>query len=209
MENRQAAMSDALTRRQREIFEYLREHASAFARPPTLDELCEALGLRSRGSLHKHVQALVEAGLVEPLAGRRRGLRLTGQALEDEDALPLLGYIAAGRPIEAVEVPEWVQVPSWLRSNGRCYVLQVRGDSMIDEGILDGDWVIIEQRDCARNGQIVVALIDDQEATLKRIEQHQDRIVLHPANARMEPMIYEPGRIRIQGILVGQMRRYG
>jgi repressor LexA len=209
MENRQAAMSDALTRRQREIFEYLREHASEFARPPTLDELCEALGLRSRGSLHKHVQALVDAGLVEPLAGRRRGLRLTEQALEDEDALPLLGYIAAGRPIEAVEVPEWVQVPSWLRSNGRCYVLQVRGDSMIDEGILDGDWVIIEQRDCARNGQIVVALIDDQEATLKRIEQHQDRIVLHPANARMEPMIYEPGRIRIQGILVGQMRRYG
>jgi repressor LexA len=152
---------------------------------------------------------LVDAGLVEPLAGRRRGLRLTEQALEDEDALPLLGYIAAGRPIEAVEVPEWVQVPSWLRSGGRCYVLQVRGDSMIDEGILDGDWVIIEQRDCARNGQIVVALIDDQEATLKRIEQHADRIVLHPANARMEPMIYEPGRIRIQGILVGQMRRYG
>jgi repressor LexA len=209
MENPQAAMSDALTRRQREIFEYLREHASEFARPPTLDELCEALGLRSRGSLHKHVQALVDAGLVEPLAGRRRGLRLTEQALEDEDALPLLGYIAAGRPIEAVEVPEWVQVPSWLRSGGRCYVLQVRGDSMIDEGILDGDWVIIEQRDCARNGQIVVALIDDQEATLKRIEQHADRIVLHPANARMEPMIYAPERIRIQGILVGQMRRYG
>ena len=199
-----------LTRRQREIYEYLRDHAEEFAYPPTLDELCEALGLRSRGSLHKQVQALVTAGLVEPMNQQQRGIRLTtppGEA-DDGGALPLLGFIAAGQPIEAVPQPEYVQVPDFLRTGGHCYVLQVRGDSMVDEGILEGDWVVIEQRDSARNGEIVVALIDESEATLKRIEQHPDRVVLHPANALLKPMIYSPDRIRIQGVLVGQMRRY-
>lgn len=201
-----------LTRRQREIYEYLRDHAGEFPFPPTLDELCGALGLRSRGSLHKQIQALVAAGLVEPMNQQQRGIRLVTPpeaiATDEADALPLLGYIAAGHPIEAIPQPEYVQVPDFLRTRGHCYVLQVRGDSMVDEGILEGDWVVIEQRDSARNGEIVVALIDEAEATLKRIEQHPDRVVLHPANARLKPMIYSPDRVRIQGVLVGQMRRY-
>jgi repressor LexA len=198
-----------LTRRQLEIYEFLKTHLGDFAHPPTLDELCDALGLSSRGSLHKQVQALIEAGLVEPMNHLRRGIRLapTDESAEP-DALPLLGFIAAGRPIEAVANPQTVQVPPALRTERDCYVLQVRGDSMIDEGILDGDWVVIEQRDHARNGEIVVALVDGGEATLKRIEQRPGKVVLHPANAAMKPLSYKPDRVQIQGVLVGQMRRY-
>ena len=172
--------------------------------------MCAALGLASRGSLHKHVQALVDAGLVEPLEGRRRGLRLAsaGEQAPPVGTLPLLGRIAAGRPIEAIADAAPVEVPAQLRGRGRCYVLEVRGDSMVEDGILDGDWVVVEQRDTARNGEIVVALIDGEEATLKRIEQLPDACVLHPANGALSPMRFAPDRVRIQGVLVGQMRSY-
>ena len=196
-----------LTRRQQAIFDYLRDHHRTFEYPPTLDELCEAMGLASRGSLHKHIQALVDAGLVEPM-DRRRGIRLTEQALESRPGVPFLGYIAAGRPIEAVENAEPMEVPGFLCGERRCYVLQVRGDSMIEDGILDGDWVVIEQRDNARNGEIVVALIDGEEATLKRIEQQPGKVILHPANGAMAPMEFAPQRVTVQGVVVGQMRAY-
>jgi repressor LexA len=204
-------MPPALTRRQMEIYEFLKVQLARFAHPPTLDELCDALGLRSRGSLHKQIQALVDAGLVEPMNNLRRGIRLvaTEEAEAAEaDALPLLGTIAAGRPIEAVANPEAVRVPPHLRTDRPCYVLKVRGESMIDEGILDGDWVVIEQRDHARNGEIVVALVDGSEATLKRIEQRPGKVLLHAANPALKPMAYRPGQVQIQGVLVGQMRRY-
>jgi repressor LexA len=201
----------SLTRRQQEIYDYLRQHLDDFAHPPTLDELCDALGLSSRGSLHKQIQALIEAGLVEPMNNLRRGIRLAEQednAVADGEGLPLYGYIAAGSPIEAIANPETIDVPPQLRTDNRCYVLEVRGDSMIDEGILDGDWVVIEHRDHARNGEIVVALVDGEEATLKRLEQKPGETVLHPANERLSPMRYQPERVSIQGVLVGQMRRY-
>jgi repressor LexA len=202
----------SLTRRQQEIYDYLRRHLDEFAHPPTLDELCDVLGLKSRGSLHKQIQALIEAGLVEPMNNLRRGIRLAeespGETANDSSALPLYGYIAAGSPIEAISNPEQVDVPSQLRTNNPCYVLEVRGDSMIEDGILDGDWVVIEHRDQARDGDIVVALIDGEEATLKRLERRGGEVVLHPANSTLEPMHFGPERVRIQGILVGQMRRY-
>lgn len=201
-------MAEGLTRRQRALLEHLVARARNGLPPPTLEELCAELGLRSRGSLHKHVQALVAAGLVEPLSGKQRGVRLSHRAAADPDTLPLLGTIAAGRPIEALENPEAVEVPPRLRGKGDCYVLRVRGDSMVDDGILDGDWVIIERRHHARDGEIVVALIDGEEATLKRIEQRPGGCVLHPANARLEPTVYPPERVHIQGVLVGQMRSY-
>lgn len=198
-----------LTRRQREIYDYLRAQHRAFAHPPTLDELCQALGMRSRGSLHKHICALVDAGLLEPLHGKQRGLRLTASEPEDQPGtVPLLGYIAAGRPIEALETPGEIEVPEHLRGSRPSYVLQVRGDSMVDEGILDGDWVVVEQRDYADNGELVVALVDGLEATLKRLEKRNRTIVLHPANATMKPMEYAAERVRIQGVVTGQMRAY-
>ena len=217
-------VSPNLTRRQQEIYEYLRDHLDDFPHPPTLDELCQALGLSSRGSLHKQIQALIEAGLVEPMNNLRRGIRLldedgvTNTAPFDartsaertlrQNSLPLYGKIAAGQPIEAIAHPETVEIPPNLRTAKPCYVLEVKGDSMIDEGILDGDWVIIEQRDQARDGEIVVALIDGEEATLKRFEKGQGTRLLHPANPKMQPMVYHPARVQIQGVLVGQMRRY-
>ena len=201
-----------LTRRQREIYEYLVENLDSFPHPPTLDELCAALGLSSRGSLHKQLHALIREGLIEPMNNQRRGIRLAArpdeQGAAEDNALPLYGRIAAGQPIEAIATPETINVPPPLRTDNPCYVLEVKGDSMIEEGILDGDWVVIEKRDTARNGEIVVALVDGEEATLKRIEQQPGKVILHPANASMKPMVYLPEQVQIQGVLVGQMRSY-
>ena len=201
-------MVASLTRRQQAVYDCLQQHSETGQAPPTLDELCAAMGVGSRGSLHKHVQALIEAGLVEPMLGKKRGVRLTPQAGRAESGIPFLGYIAGGRPIEAIALPEFVEIPERLQGKGRCYVLEVRGDSMAEAGIIDGDWVVIEERNTAPNGAIVVALIDGEEATLKKLEQTPDRVVLFPANSDFEPMAFAPDRIQIQGIVVGQMRAY-
>ncbi|PLY11968.1 MAG: transcriptional repressor LexA [Sedimenticola sp.] len=201
-------MDQPLTRRQQEIYEYIQDHLEEFPHPPTLDELCNALGMSSKGSLHKQIQALIEAGLVEPMNNKRRGIRLTHSPDHQGNELPMLGYIAAGRPIEAINHQTRIPVPEMLRTTKPCYVLTVKGDSMIDEGILDGDMIVIEQRSSARNGEIIVALIEGSDATLKRIEQKPGEVILHPANAAMQPMIFSPEQVEIQGVLVGQMRQY-
>lgn len=205
-------MTINLTRRQQEIYDFLLHNADSFKHPPTLAELCTAMKLSSRGSMHKQIRALIEAGLVEPMNHKKRGIRLltagTPALASDTGQLPMLGYIAAGQPIEAINTPESISIPSWLQSSKPCYVLGVKGDSMIDEGIFDGDRVIIEQRDHASNGEIVVALIDGAEATLKRLQQTPQEIVLHPANAAMEPQHYAHEQVQIQGVLIGQMRKY-
>jgi repressor LexA len=202
-----------LTRRQMEIFNFLRDNYESFAYPPSLDELCAMLGMASRGSLYKHILALIEAGLVEPFIGNKKGgVRLTAQAQSDnatsEQALPFVGYIAAGKPIEALETVSYMTVPDVLKTDKPCYVLQVKGDSMIEAGIFDGDWVVIEQRDYASNGEIVVALIENSEATLKYIEQTAEHVLLLPANSNMTALSYRPEQVEIQGVLVGQMRSY-
>lgn len=203
-----------LTRRQQQIFDYLYQNWENFAYPPTLEELCVELGLASRGSLYKHIMALVEAGLIESFIGNKHaGIRLTAAALsqkpeEMSNKLPLLGKIAAGQPIEAIPMTQFIDVPAILRSDKPCYVLQIKGDSMIEAGIMDGDWVIIEQRQYARNGEIVVALVNQNEVTLKYLEQVPGKILLHPANASMQTQTYRTEQIEIQGVLVGQMRKY-
>jgi repressor LexA len=159
----------------------LRDNPDQFPVPPILDELCAALGMASRGSLHKHISALIMAGLVEPFAGNKQGgVRLTTLAQREEveggQGLPFVGRIAAGRPIEALENINYMAVPDVLKSDKPCYVLQVKGDSMIEAGIFDGDWVVIEQRSYAHNGKIVVALVEKTEATLKYIEQTPDKL---------------------------------
>lgn len=196
-----------LTRRQQQILDVLRERAGQFEHPPTLDELCAMLGLRSRGSLHKHVQALIQAGFVAPMAGQHRGICLIAEEPTD-DGIPFLGKIAAGRPIEALPQPEQIQVPLHLRTDKPCYVLQVVGDSMREAGILDGDYVVIEQRDHARNGEIVVALVRGEEVTLKRLLQEPGRTMLYPENSAMAALGFDPDEVQIQGVLVGQMRSY-
>jgi repressor LexA len=195
-----------LTRRQQEIYRILQDYLEHFDHPPTYEELCRMLGLKSRGSLHKQIQALVQAGLVEPMEGLKRGIRLAQRSTEE--GIPYLGRIAAGRPIEAITQAELMRVPAELLGRGPCYVLLVSGDSMIDEGIYDGDYVVIEQQDHAKNGDIVVALINREEATLKRIEQRPGEVILHAANQTMSAMTYRPEEVRIQGVLRGLLRSY-
>jgi repressor LexA len=203
-----------LTRKQQEIFDFLVQNQDSFRHPPTLEELCASLGVSSRGSLHAHIKALIDAKLIEAPERKQRGIRLTDYARQliggsdNEGSLPFVGTIAAGRPIEAVETISYMAIPDQLRTQKPCYVLKIKGESMIEEGIFDGDWVVIEQRSHARNGEIVVALVDKNEATLKFIEQYPHEILLIPANSRMETMRYKPEQVEIQGVLVGQMRSY-
>lgn len=200
--------STNLTRRQQQIYDFLVKNEASYSHPPSLEEVCLALGMQSRGSLHKHIHALIDAGLVEPVNRKQRGIRLTKRDMETGNELPLSGYIAAGSPLEAIENPEPITVPDQLLGRGPCYVLRVKGDSMVDDGILDGDWVVIEKREYAQNGEIVVALIDGREATLKHIEQRPGKITLHPANRNMKPMHFTSDQVEVQGVLVGQMRSY-
>ena len=197
----------ALTRRQHELLDYLRRRQENGELPPSLTTICRDLGLVSRGSLHKQVVALVQAGVVEAMHGKQRGVRLA-EAANDEGVVPLLGAIAAGRPIEALARDETLQLPPWLRPSGDCFALRVRGDSMRDAGILDGDIVVVEARGQARNGEMVVALVDHQEATLKRIEQRPGEVLLHAENAAYPPQRYASDRIQIQGVVVASLRRY-
>ncbi len=207
-----------LTRKQQEIFDFLIQNQGSFRHPPTLEELCIGIGVKSRGSLHAHIKALIDAKLIEAPERKQRGIRLTDYAKQliggtengsdNRGRLPFVGAIAAGRPIEAVETISYMAIPDQLRTQNPCYVLKIKGDSMVEEGIFDGDWVIIEQRSYARNGEIVVALINKSEATLKFIEQYPHETLLIPANARMEAMHYKPEQVEIQGVLVGQMRSY-
>ena len=194
-----------LTRRQQEIYAYLRDNAEAFDHPPSYDELCRVLGLSSRGSLHKHIQALIQAGLVEPMDRSHRGIRLT-QTQEAEEGIPFLGTIAAGRPIEAVPQPEYLQVPEALTGSKPCYVLKVRGDSMIDAGIFDGDYVVVRRQSTANNGQLVAALVSDEEATVKRFRRTDGRVMLEAENPAYAPMVFTEG-VEILGIVVAVLRR--
>ncbi len=207
-------MSINLTRKQQEVFDFLVQNQNNFLHPPTLEELCESLGVKSRGSLHAHIKVLIEANLIKASDRKQRGIRLTEFAKQlsnttyNQGNLPYVGCIAAGKPIEAVENISYMAIPDQLKTQKPCYVLKVKGDSMIEEGIFDGDWVIIEQRSSARNGEIVVALVNKSEATLKFIEQYPHETLLIPANAKMQAMRYKPGQVEIQGVLVGQMRSY-
>ncbi len=209
MENTQAL---SLTAGQRQLFEHLCERRARGLAPATLDQLCSELGLSSRGSLHKQVSALIDAGLVEPMDGKQRGVRLRALApmatAENDDTLPLLGKIAAGRPIDALSGAERVQVPAAMRPRGEGYALTVQGDSMRDAGIQDGDVVIIEAREHARPGEIVVALIDGESATLKRLRPRGGWIELESENPEHPTQRYAPERVQVQGVVVGLMRRY-
>jgi len=227
------AGSERLTRRQRQVLEALARLLASASAPVTLDAVCAALGLTSRGSLHKHVQALVSAGLIEPPRGLRRGLELTraGRVAADDgpsgplassggsaamvqpegdegSTLPLLGRVAAGRPIEALEVPERFDPGAAWRGRRGLYALEVRGDSMTETGILDGDVVIVEACAHARDGEIVVALVDGETATLKVIEQRPGCVRLLPAQQGYAPLVLDPGRVTIRGVVRGLVRRY-
>lgn len=175
---------------------------------PTLVEIGTALEISSKGTIHRYVQNLRNKGLLAPAERGWRGIRLADDALNNSTTLPLVGRIAAGQPIEAIHDHGEINLSEMFVGKDR-YALQIKGDSMIDIGILDEDIVVIQPQNTAQFGDVIVALIDDEEATLKRYKRLKDgRVELSPENQALEPMVYEAERVKIQGILVGQLRSY-
>src|SRR5918996_1581744 len=199
-----------LTKRQREILDYLNEFIQQHGYAPSLEEIGARFSLSSLATVHKHLTNLQEKGFIRRSWNRSRSVELLpsrsgGRAIE----LPMLGYVAAGMPIEAVTGNETIAVPDSLVGGKRdTYVLRVKGESMIDEQIRDGEWVVVEDRKTADNGEMVIALVGGQDATLKKIYKEQNRIRLQPANAAMQPIYVEPDALQIQGVVVGVMRKY-
>ena len=197
------------TRRQKEVLEAIKQLMAEAGQAPTLVEIARRCNLSSVATVHRHLALLQERGLLRRRRSRRRGIELKPAALTAAAVeLPLLGTIAAGRPIEAVADAEKVIVPRDLSRRGRTYVLRVRGDSMRDEQILDGDYIVVEERDQARDGDVVVALINGREATLKTLRRDRGQIRLQPANLAMKPILVKAAELRIQGVVTGLLRRY-
>lgn len=204
----------ALTKRQRQIFDYVSEFVEAQGYSPSLEEIAAAFGLSSVATVHKHVKHLVDKGYLRKAWNRSRSV----EPVPDEEAaesvhLPILGTVAAGSPIEAIEpeagMAELLAVPAEMVPGSQDhYVLRVRGDSMIEDQICDGDLVVIEGKKEARNGETVVALVDGAEATLKRFYRSGDQVKLVPANQSMEPMEFHASQIEIRGVVRGLIRHF-
>jgi repressor LexA len=198
-----------LTKRQREILNFLNDFIQQHGYAPSLEEIGRRFGLSSLATVHKHLTNLEEKGFIKRAWNRSRSVelmptRMGGRALE----LPLLGYVAAGAPIEAVTGNETISVPEDIVGKRDSYVLRVRGDSMIDEQIRDGDYVIVEDRRTADNGEMVIALVNGSDVTLKKLYREHGRIRLQPANPAIQPLVVAADQVQVQGVVVGVMRRY-
>lgn len=202
-------MPVTLYRRQKQILRFIKEYIEKYGYSPTLGEIADAMGVSSLATVHEHLQALIHKGVLRKFDGAVRGIEVVDQEpAKNELELPVLGFIAAGQPIMAYTDPNATigVSPTLVSSKKKSYVLQVKGDSMIEDGILDGDFVIIEEQNTANDGDIVVALLDNGLATLKRFYKEKDRIRLEPANSAMQP-IYTTD-VQIQGKCVGVIRRF-
>ena len=226
-----------LTKKQNELLNYLIKRIESDGITPSYQEICTALNLKSKSGIHRIIKALEERGFIEHLENKARAIAPlkypNGQTYNNdvinfkdkfiknkskniiepqnisEDEIPLLGKIAAGTPIEAISnFDNYIAIPSSLIGSGEYYALNVDGNSMIDAGILDGDTVIINKKAAVKNGDIIVALIDKEEATLKRFRKKGDSIALEPANKDYKTHIYGPDRITIQGVLSSLLRKY-
>jgi repressor LexA len=198
-----------LTKRQREILDYLNDFIQQHGYAPSLEEIGRRFSLSSLATVHKHLTNLEDKGFIKRAWNRSRSVelipaRVASRAIE----LPMLGFVAAGAPIEAVVGNETLAVPEDLIGKRESYVLKVRGDSMIDEQIRDGDYVIVEDRRTADNGEMVIALLNGSDVTLKKLYREQGRIRLQPANPAMQPIFAQPDEVQVQGVVVGVLRRY-
>lgn len=200
-----------LTPRQTDVVVAIRNYRHLHGYSPTMQELADQLGT-SKVTIFEHVGALEKKHVLQRDKHKARSLEIVSdELLPDEDRstkLPLLGSIAAGSPIEAVENREEIDLEELFRASKGVYVLRVRGESMIEDHLCDGDYVVIERRETARNGEQVVALLDSGEATLKRFYREGNRIRLQPANSAMEPRYVEADRCRVQGVVIGVLRSY-
>lgn len=204
-------MAPIIYKRQGQILDFISQHIQANGSAPTLKQIAEAIGVSSLATVHEHLQALEDKGLIKRKRGKTRSIELVRSGIDFSNegiAVPILGFIAAGAPIEPYTDPNATLSipPTFASAKKRVYVLQVRGESMIEEQIRDGDYVVVEQTDKAKNGDIVVALLDNGMATLKRFFRETTRIRLEPANAQMSPIFVK--NVRIQGKVVGLIRKY-
>ncbi|KKQ24689.1 MAG: LexA repressor [Microgenomates group bacterium GW2011_GWC1_37_12b] len=204
-------MAPIIYKKQSQILDYIKQHIQSTGSAPTLREIAIAIGVSSLATVHEHLTALEEKKLIKRKTGKNRSIELVNETINFEEKgieVPILGFIAAGAPIEPFTDPNSsLSIPSvFLSGKKRTYVLKVKGESMIDEQIRDGDYVIIEQSEIANNGDIVVALLDNGMATLKRFFKEATRIRLEPANTTMSPIFVK--NVRIQGKVVGLIRRY-
>jgi repressor LexA len=211
----------ALTRRQKQVYDFLAGFVEEHGYSPSFEEIGEGLGLSSLATVHKHISNLEQKGLLKRDYNRSRSIDLLKprgrmkQALAGTMAavngnglsLPLMGRIAAGRPLEALENPESISLADFTRSKD-VYVLQVSGESMQDEHIVNGDYVLVEKTNTARDGEIVVALVNGSDATLKRIYTEGDKVRLQPSNAAMQPIVVPAAGVQIQGRVIGVLRKY-
>jgi len=194
-----------ITLRQRNTLSFIKEYIKKYDHSPTVAEIAEGIGLQSRGVVHRYLRALSDAGEIYLAPRRHRNIRLV-ERNGSGATLPILGRIAAGRPIEAILDPRTIDLGSVFVGERR-YALQIHGDSMIDDGIHDGDIVICERAQTAGRGQVVVVLIDNEQVTLKRWQPNRDgTVTLLPANALHKPMIYKADRLVIQGLYIGLVR---
>lgn len=200
-----------LTPRQAEILNYITEYNDLKGYAPTLQEIGDKFGLSSVATVHKHISNLVDKGY---LARQRRNASRDLSVVDQEAAvsglasIPLLGTVAAGLPIEALEEQENLNLPEEWLGKGRTFALRVRGDSMIDEQIRDGDTVVVEARETARNGETVIALVDGDSVTVKQYYREGAQIRLQPANPAVPVLIVDEERVRIQGVVIGVLRRF-
>lgn len=205
-------MPVTLYKRQKQMVDFISQYIQSNGHSPTLQEIATSMGLSSLATVHEHIATLVRKGVLKKYEGAVRGLEIADARYTADSAgltLPILGYIAAGKPIEPYTDPNasFSVSPQMISGKKRSFVLQVKGDSMIDEGILDGDYVVVEEEHEAVNGDIVVALLENGLATLKRFFKESTRIRLEPANSRMSP-IYATN-VKVQGKVVGVIRKFG
>ena len=199
-----------VTVKQRRVFEFIRRYIESNQEPPTMAEIGRQFQMSSSASVHSILATLEREGLIKRIPNVSRGIQIVEQSENGEkNEIPLLGVVAAGQPIEAVLSHDTVLVPADMQGKGRTFALRVRGDSMIDENIQDGDIIIVSSQKTAENGQVVVALIDGNYATVKKFYREPDFIRLEPANPQFKPIFVKtPERIQIQGVVRGLIRKF-
>ncbi len=198
-----------LTKRQREILDYLNEFIQQHGYAPSLEEIGRRFNLSSLATVHKHLTNLQDKGFIKRAWNRSRSVELVPTRMGTRSVeLPLLGYVAAGAPIEAIAGAETIAVPEEMVGRRDTYVLRVRGSSMIDEQIRDGDFVIVEDRKSADNGEMVIALLGGSDVTLKKFYRENSHVRLQPANPVMQPIVVAADQVQVQGVVIGVLRRY-
>ncbi len=198
-----------LTRRQKEILDFVSDFIEREGYSPSMEEIAGHFHFASLNAVFKHLEAIEARGYLHRHANRARSIELKRMDMPAVQVLPLYGHIAAGRPIEALSAPETLTVPEdLLRGRGPHYVLRVQGESMIDEHITDGDYVVVDSHVEASDGETVVALVDEENVTLKKLYREGSQVRLQPANATIAPIVLDGSRVRIQGVVVAVMRKY-